>query len=520
MPQEPAPGATPTPRATKVVIGAVVIAMLLASLDNLILGSAMPTIVSEFGGLDHLSWVASAYMLATAAATPLWGKFGDMYGRKGTFLSSIAIFLAGSAASGLSQSMGQLIAFRAVQGLGAGGLMVGALSLMAALIPPAERGKYQALISGAMGVAMVGGPVAGGFITDHLGWRWCFYVNLPLGVLALALLVSWLHLPQQRSQARVDYAGAVLLTTAISALVLLSTWGGTEYPWTSPVIATLAVVFLAATALFLAVERRAAEPVLPPHLFRDRNLSLANAIAFLMGCVMVGAMTFLPLFQQTVQGASATNSGLLMLPMVLGIVGANLTTGQLATRTARYRLFLVAGSALLVAGVALMLRMDVGTGRTETGCYMAVLGIGVGLLMQNTIQVAMESVELKDLGVASSSVTLSRTLGGTLGVAVAGAVFSHQVRRVMADRLGASAGRVGGGSSRLDAASLNKLPSKVRSAYEHAVAGGIHQVFLYASAVGLVSLAVSWFVRNGRRDRSLPEPPADRPAPDHASSAA
>jgi EmrB/QacA subfamily drug resistance transporter len=470
------------------------IALLLAMLDNMIIGTAMPTIVGELGGLEHLSWVVTAYTLATAASTPVWGKLSDLYGRKGTFLTSIVIFLIGSALSGMSQSMGQLIGFRAVQGLGAGGLMVGVFAIIGELIPPRERGKYQGLMAGVMSLAMIGGPLAGGTITDHLGWRWSFYINLPLGAIALAFVTAVLHLPRKRAQGRIDYPGAVLLTVAITAMVLVTTWGGTEYAWGSGPIAGLSVLSAAAVAAFLLVERRAADPVLPLGIFRNANFSWITLIGFLVGLVMFGSMTFLPLFQQSVQGASATNSGLLLLPMLLAMMVVSLIAGRITTQSGRYKVFPIIGAALLVAGMFLLAQMDTGTSRLTSGVYMALLGAGLGFLMQTTMLIAQNSVELKDMGVASSTATLFRTIGGSFGVSVFGALFTQRVREAMAGP-GSSTTGAAEPPTQLDAASLAGLPDAVREAYRHAVASGTHTVFLVGAAISVIGFAAAWFIK-------------------------
>ncbi|TDD80712.1 MDR family MFS transporter [Actinomadura rubrisoli] len=501
-----------------VVIGAVMIAMLLASLDNLILGTAMPSIVGDLGGLGHLSWVVTAYTLATAVSTPVWGKLGDMYGRKGAFLTAIVIFLTGSALAGLSQDMTQLIGFRAVQGLGAGGLMVGALAIISSLVPPREQGRYQGMISGIMGLAMIAGPLAGGAITDHLGWRWCFYVNLPLGALALFMVGAVLHLPKRRAKARIDYLGVVLLATAISSIVLVTTWGGSEYAWTSGVIAGLAALAVAAAAGFVFVERRAAEPVLPLTLFRNANFTLVTIIGFVLGFAMFGAMTYLPLFQQSVQGASATNAGLLGMPLFLAMVAVNVVAGPVITRTGRYKVFIVAGAALLTTGLALLSTMDTGTGRLTTGVFMALVGAGIGCLMQTVLIVTLQSVEPEDLGVGSSTATLSRTIGGSVGVSIVGALFAGRVHDIMAERGGAAGAAVTEGSAQLDAAGLDRLPAAIRDAYEHAVAGGIHQAFLVAAGVGILAFVLAWFVREVPLvDKTARTPEAEEAVPEAAS---
>ncbi|AXE22745.1 MFS transporter [Streptomyces globosus] len=496
------------PRSVRVVLMALMIAMLLAMLDNMIIGTAMPTIVGELGGLEHLSWVVTAYTLATAASTPIWGKLGDMYGRKGSFLVSIVIFLIGSALSGMAQDMGQLIGFRAVQGLGAGGLMVGVMAIIGDLIPPRDRGKYQGMMAGVMALAMIGGPLVGGTITDHMGWRWSFYINLPLGAVALAMVTAVLYLPKKKAQGRIDYLGAALLTVAITSTVLVTTWGGTEYAWGSAEIVGLIAVGAVSTAAFLFAETRAAEPVMPLHIFRSRNFALMSVIGFLVGFAMFGAVLYLPLFQQSVQGASATNSGLLLLPMLLSMMAVSLIAGRVTTNSGRYKVFPIAGGALMVAGLYLLAQMDTGTGRLLSGVYMAILGAGLGFLMQITMLVAQNSVEMKDMGVASSTATLFRTLGGSFGVALMGSLFTGRVTDAMTERLGPeAAGAVG--SAQLDAASLAKLPEAVREAYQYAVAAGTHSAFLLGAFVAVLGFAAAWFVKEVPLRGSGPAPAAD-----------
>ncbi|GAA2606960.1 MDR family MFS transporter [Streptomyces axinellae] len=495
-------GAGPKPRSVRLVLLSLMIAVLLAMLDNMIVGTAMPTIVGELGGLEHLSWVVTAYTLTTAASTPVWGKLGDMFGRKGVFLTSIVLFLAGSMTSGAAQTMGQLIGFRALQGLGAGGLMVGAMAIMGDLIAPRERGKYMGMMAGVMSLAMIGGPLVGGTLTDHLGWRWAFYINLPLGAIALAMITSVLHLPKKRTQGRIDYLGAALLTIGITAAVLVTSWGGTEYDWNSATIIGISALAIAALVAFPIVERRFAEPILPLGVFRNLNFSLVTLIGFLLGFVMFGAMTFLPLFQQSVQGASATNSGLLLLPVLLPMMIVSVVTGRATTKTGKYRVYPIIGGALIPAGLFLLAQMDVGTSRLTSALYMAVLGAGMGFLMQLTMLIAQNSVELKDMGVASSTTTLFRTIGGSFGVALMGTVFSGKVEDSMKESA-AAAGRESGGAmaklteggAQLDADSLAKLPAKVREAYEHAVASGSNGVFLLAGAIALIAFLAAWFIK-------------------------
>ncbi|MFF1358985.1 MDR family MFS transporter [Streptomyces sp. NPDC058297] len=490
-----ADGKEPQPRSVRVVLMALMIAMLLAMLDNMIVGTAMPTIVGDLGGLEHLSWVVTAYTLATAASTPIWGKVGDMYGRKGAFLTSIVIFLIGSGLSGMAQDMNQLIAFRAIQGLGAGGLMVGVMAIIGDLIPPRERGKYQGMMAGVMALAMIGGPLVGGAITDNWGWRWSFYINLPLGLVALVMVTAVLHLPKKRAKGKIDYLGAALLTVGITSIVLMTTWGGSQYAWGSAVIMELGAIGVAALVGFLFVQTKAAEPILPLHIFRSRNFTVMSLIGFITGFVMFGAVLFLPLYQQTVQGANATNSGLLLLPMLLSMMVVSLVAGRVTTNTGKYKVFPLVGSVLMVAGLFLLAQMDTDTSRFTSGLFMAVLGAGMGCLMQITMLVAQNSVEMKDMGVASSSTTLFRTLGSSFGVAIMGALFNNRVHDVMAERAGAVGGKITEQSTQLTPEGLAKLPAVVRDAYLHAVSAGTHSAFLLGSIVAVLALIAAVFVK-------------------------
>ncbi|WP_328749413.1 MFS transporter [Streptomyces sp. NBC_00285] len=500
-------------RSVRVVLLALMITMMLAMLDNMIVGTAMPTIVGELGGLEHLAWVVTAYTLATAASTPIWGKLGDMYGRKATFMTSIVIFLIGSALSGMAQDMGQLIGFRAVQGLGAGGLMVGVMAIIGDLIPPRERGKYQGMMAGVMALAMIGGPLVGGTITDNWGWRWSFYINLPLGVVALGLISVVLHLPKKRAKAGIDYLGVVLLTVGITSIVLVTTWGGSQYAWTSARIMELIGIGVASLIGFVFWQTKAAEPIMPLHIFRSRNFTLMSIIGFITGFVMFGATLFLPLYQQSVQGASATNSGLLLLPMLGAMLVTSMVAGRVTTNTGRYYVFPVVGSVLMAIGLYLLSTMDTGTTRFTSGVFMAVVGLGMGCLMQITMLVAQNSVEMKDMGVASSSTTLFRTLGSSFGVAIMGALFNNRVQDVMSERAGALGSKVTEQSAQLDAASLAKLPAAAREAYQYAVSSGTHSAFLLGSIVAVAALVAAVFVKEVPLKGAGPQTSADEPAP-------
>ncbi|MGD6754636.1 DHA2 family efflux MFS transporter permease subunit [Streptomyces sp. BH105] len=409
---------------SRFVIAGLLLGIVLATLDGTIVGTALPVIVDDLGGMDHLSWVVTAYLLATAVTTPLWGKIGDLYGRKGGYLTSIAVFLAGSVLCGLAQDMGQLIAFRAVQGIGAGGLFVGALSLVGTLLGPAGASRSQSVIGVLLPAAMIGGPLLGGFLTDQLNWRWVFYVNVPVGAAALAVVGAGVRLRSTRVRARADLAGAALLTAAILALTLLSSWAGTQYAWTSPRIAVLALVSVAAVAGFVAVERRAAEPVIPPRLFRDRNFGVAQVLSFTTGAAMLAAATYLPQYMQHVRGVSSTGSGLLLLPLMLGMMGAQLAIGRRVGNGGRYRHYPVAGGALATAGALALLLLDTGTAAWVASALTLLLGIGLGCLLQPSLLITMNSAEPRDIGAASGTQTLLRTVGGSLGVAVLGSVFA------------------------------------------------------------------------------------------------
>ncbi|WP_432835418.1 MDR family MFS transporter [Dactylosporangium sp. CA-092794] len=498
--------------AIKVVLPGLLMAMLLAMLDNVIVGTAMPRIVGDLGGVDHLSWVVTAYVLGTTVSTPIWGKLGDLYGRKTVFMTSIALFLLGSVLCGMAQSMPELIGFRAFQGLGAGGLMVGAMSVIGDLVPPRDRGKYQGQFAAVMAVAMVGGPLVGGFITDHANWRWAFFVNLPLGGAALILLALRLHLPKRRTEHRIDWLGALLLSVGVTALVLITTWGGNQYAWGSAEIRGLAVVAVLTLGLFVLVERRHPEPILPLGIFANRNFTLVAFVGFLVGFALFGAVTFLPLYQQIVQGASATNSGLLLLPMMGGLLLTSLVVGRLITSTGRYRIFPIIGGVVMVAAMLLLSRLDAHSSKLESGAFMAVLGLGMGFLMQTSMLIAQNSVELKDLGVASSTATFARSIGGAFGVSVFGAIFNNRLHTLLGERLGTAAAdqmASGGGGARIDPTTLSHLPAQVRTAVIDAIAGATSSVFLWSTVAAVFIPLLAIFIREVALRGSAPEPSSE-----------
>jgi EmrB/QacA subfamily drug resistance transporter len=494
----------------RAVLPGLMLGILLAMLDNVIVGTAMPRIVQDLGGVNHLSWVVTAYVLGTTVSTPIWGKLGDLYGRKTVFLTSIVMFLAGSALCGMAQDMSQLIGFRAFQGLGAGGLLVGAMAIIGDLVPPRDRGKYQGQMAGVMALAMIGGPLVGGFITDHANWRWAFYVNLPLGGVALLVLLFRLHLPKYRTEHRIDWVGAALLSIGITALVLITTWGGTQYAWLSWQIIGLAVVGVVMLLAFGFVERRAPEPILSLQLFRNRNFSLVAAIGFIVGFAMFGAITFLPLYQQTVQGASATNSGLLLLPMMGGLLVTSVIVGRTITSTGRYKIFPVIGGTVLTVGMFLLARLGPDTTRTTSALYMIVLGVGLGFLMQTTMLIAQNSVEQRDLGVASSAATFFRSIGGSFGVALFGAIFSHRLTGYLTEHGPAGAAKMAGGGSgnaTIGPTTLAKMPAPIKDLVVHAIAFATSGVFVWAVAVAVLVPLLALFIKEVALRGSEPATP-------------
>ncbi|MER5572837.1 MDR family MFS transporter [Streptomyces massasporeus] len=485
--------ARPAAPPSRLVILGLLLGIVLATLDGTVVGTALPTIVGDLGGLDHLSWVLTAYLLTTAVSTPVWGKLGDLYGHKGSYLTSITVFLAGSVLCGLAQDMGQLIAFRALQGIGAGGLFVGALSLIGTLLTPAEAGRAQSLIGVLLPAAMIGGPLVGGFLTDHLDWRWVFYVNVPVGAVALALVGHGVRLRAARVKAPIDLAGAGLLTGAILALTLLASWAGTTYAWTSPQIIGLALVCVVTLAAFVRVERRAPEPVIPPRLFRDRNFTVAQVLSFVTGAAMLAAASYLPQYPQFVRDMSSTESGLLLLPLMLGMMGAQLAIGRRIAEGGRYRGYPIAGGALASVGALSLLTLGAATTAPVASGLTLVLGVGIGCLMQPAMLLTMNSAEPRDMGAASGTQTLLRTIGGSLGVAVLGSVYTGRLTAAVTDRLGAEGGRLTEGE--LTPGLLRDLPEPVREAFRTGVVDGLHGVALGTAVLCAVAFAVAWLVR-------------------------
>jgi len=471
-------------RETRIVFSALVLAMLLAVLDQTILATALPTIVGDLGGLDHLSWVVTAYLLASTASTPIWGRLSDLYGRKRLFQTAIVIFVVGSALCGIAQNLGELIAFRAFQGLAAGGLMTLAMALVGDLVSARERGRYQGYIQATFLGAAIAGPLLGGLLVDHLSWRWVFYVNVPLGIVSLLVIGAVLHVPIERTQHRIDYSGAVLLAGAVTSLLLVTVWGGRQYPWGSTEIVGLVIAAALLLGAFLVQERRAPEPILPLRLFRDPVFTVVSATLFIATCSLFAAIVFLPLFLQIVDGDSATSSGLFLLPLLIPSTIATIAAGRLIVHTGRYKIFPVVGLALMTLGLLLMSTMDSGTSHTTTAIFIVVFGLGFGMVSQVLVLAIQNSVEQHDLGIATASANFFRALGGAIGVAVFGAVFTAKlVGPVDADRLESSPHEI------------RNLGPVLRDRMVDATAQATHNVFLVAAAIAAIGFALVLFLQ-------------------------
>ncbi|WP_405501048.1 DHA2 family efflux MFS transporter permease subunit [Streptomyces anulatus] len=507
-PSPPAPGEGQSHRSVLVAIGALLLGMLLAALDQTIVSTALPTIVSELGGLDHLSWVVTAYLLAATAATPLWGKLGDQYGRKKLFQTAIVIFLIGSALCGVAQNMPQLIGFRALQGLGGGGLMVLSMAIVGDLVTPRERGKYQGLFGAVFGVTSVLGPLLGGFFTEHLSWRWVFYINLPIGVVALVVIAAVLHIPVRREKHTIDYLGTFLIASVATALVLVASLGGTTWAWSSPQIIGLAVLAVVLLVAFIAVERRAVEPVLPLKLFRMRTFALVAVISFVIGFAMFGAMTYLPTFLQVVHDITPTMSGVHMLPMVFGLLITSTGSGQIVSRTGRWKAFPILGTAITAVGLLLLHQLDENSSTWLMSAYFFVFGAGLGLVMQVLVLVAQNSVSYQDLGVATSGVTFFRSIGSAFGVAIFGTIFANRLTGQLTDALAGQSLPTGVDAGRLaaDPRAIGQLPADLRPGVLGAYSTSITDVFLYAVPVVLLAFVLAWFLREDKLRGSVTAP--------------
>ena len=508
----------PTSEAPRVrlIFAALMLVLLLASLDQTIVSTALPTIVGDLGGLSHLSWVVTSYLLASTIVGPLYGKLGDQHGRKPVLQTAIVVFLIGSALCGVSQNMTELILFRGIQGLGGGGLIVVTLAVIGDIIPPRDRGRYQGFFGGVFGVSTVIGPLLGGFFVDHLSWRWIFYVNLPLGILALGVIGVVFHVNVEPVSHAVDYLGAATLAGSLSLIVLFTSLGGTTYAWGSPQIVAMMIGGAALLVAFVAAERRSSEPILPLELFHNRVFVVTSAIGFVVGLALFGSITYLPLYLQIVKGHTPTGSGLMLTPLMAGLLVTSIISGQLISKFGRYKPFPIVGTAIMALALLLLSRLGVHSSTAEAAVYMLILGLGLGLVMQVLVLAAQNSVDYRNLGVATSGSTLFRQIGGSIGVAAFGAIFTNRLATEL-DRLLPPGAHI---PATANPQVVAHLPAAIHGPVVRAFDDALAPVFITATGIAVVAFALTWLLREVplRQGREA-EPPVALPLSEAAVSA-
>lgn len=479
----------------KIIMGALMMVLLLSALDQTIVSTALPKIASDLDGLTKLSWVATAYLLTSAIVTPIYGKLGDMYGRKKIFIVSILIFLFGSVLCGMAQSMDQLVLFRAIQGIGGGGLMALVLAIIGDVVPPRQRGRYQGYFGAVFGLSSVLGPLLGGLFTEHLDWRWIFYINLPLGALALFAVITRLHLPVHKTDHKIDYVGASLLSLSVGALVLLTVWAGVEYAWLSPQIIGLGITSIVLAGMFALWERRASEPLIPLTMFKNSIFSVSTLLSFMSGVVMFAAILYIPLYQQIVRGNTPTQSGLLMLPLVAGMLTGVIGSGKLITKTGKYRIFPIMGGLLLALGLFLFSHLSLTTSHLMLSVWMVVIGLGLGMFMQVPALAVQNAMPRRQLGTATSTVVFFRGIGGALGGAIFGTILTSRMTSHLSGTLPVGSGDIHSALSG-GAAQLAQLPEAIRLDFLEAYVHSFHDMFLIAVPIALMLFVVALFLKD------------------------
>lgn len=502
-PQQPArePGGQPTasPERSKrelwLVFTGLMLCMLLASLSQMVLSTALPTIVGELNGVNHMVWVITAYILASTISMPIYGKLGDLLGRKRLLLAAVIMFVIGSVFGGMAQSMNWLIIGRVIQGLGGGGLIILSQAVIADLVPARDRGKYMGIMGGVFALASVAGPLLGGWFTEDIGWRWTFWINIPLGILAMVVTVVFLHIPPgSKKQPKLDYAGMALLSIATACFVLVATWGGSTYAWTSPVIIAMSIMTVVGGYLFVRVEARAEEPIIPLHLFTERNFNLTTSAGLLIGIAMYGTMAYLPTYLQMSTGASATQAGLLMIPMMASLLVVSVISGIYVSRTGVYKWLPIAGTAALALSMFLLSTMSVGTHVWVICCYIGIMGVGLGASMQILVLVVQNTFHISEVGTATASNNYFRQVGASLGSAVVGSLFASRLTHLLLERLPAD-GHTAGGANSFTPDSVKALPDAIRLPVIGAYNDALAPIFLYIVPFVIIAIVLLSFIK-------------------------